>query len=190
MPTGYTDAIKDGIDFRTFAMNCARAFGACVILRDETGGGEKIPEAFEPSDYHVKALTESRKELAELEALDDAACERRASASWKAAEDRRQENIRKTAELRVKYEAMLACVNGWTPPTPEHIGLRDFMRSQIAESIDFDCRPLWPDEEPKISGAEWRTRELKNIRRSIAYHEAENAKEIERTNQRNAWIAA
>lgn len=40
MPTGYTADIKDGIDFKTYAMNCARAFGACVMLRDEPGGGD------------------------------------------------------------------------------------------------------------------------------------------------------
>lgn len=33
MPTGYTAAIADGIDFKTFAMNCTRALGACVTLR-------------------------------------------------------------------------------------------------------------------------------------------------------------
>ena len=34
MPTGYTADIKDGIDFKTYAMNCARAFGARVMLRE------------------------------------------------------------------------------------------------------------------------------------------------------------
>ena len=44
-------------------MNCARAFGACVELRDEPGGGDRIPEAFEPSDYHLKAVEKARSEL-------------------------------------------------------------------------------------------------------------------------------
>jgi hypothetical protein len=56
MPTGYTADIKNGISFKTFAMNCARAFGACVTLRDEPGGGDKIPEAFEASTYHAQQV--------------------------------------------------------------------------------------------------------------------------------------
>lgn len=54
MPTGYTADIKDGISFETYAMNCARAFGACVSLRDKPSGGKVIPDAFEPSDLDVE----------------------------------------------------------------------------------------------------------------------------------------
>jgi hypothetical protein len=32
MPTGYTSAIADGIEFKDFALRCARAFGALVEL--------------------------------------------------------------------------------------------------------------------------------------------------------------
>lgn len=35
MPTGYTAAIKYGITFKEFALDCARNFGACISMRDE-----------------------------------------------------------------------------------------------------------------------------------------------------------
>lgn len=93
MPTGYTADIKDGIDFKTYAMNCARAFGACVMLRDEPGGGERIPDAFEPSDlfvrYHLKAVEKARVELAALDAMTPAECERAAAKAWDDAETSR-----------------------------------------------------------------------------------------------------
>lgn len=189
MPTGYTAAIADGIDFKTYAMNCARAFGACIMLRDESGGGEKIPENFAPSDYHVRALEMERASLADVVAMTDAQCDEAAAKSWADREERRQKNAAECSELRDKYKAMLARVIAWNPPTADHTELKNFMHSQITKSIDFDCRPLWPDEEPKLTGAEWRAREVANLRRSIAYHERENEKEIERTDKRNAWIA-
>lgn len=191
MPTGYTDAIKDGISFRMFAMNCARAFGACVMLRDESGGGEKIPEAFKPSDYSARRLRETREHIAEIEAMNDAACDKAAAKEWKDESDRREQRIREKTALRLKYEAMLAEAHAWTPPTPDHVELRNFMISQIAQSIDFDCGISQYDKPPpKLSGAEWRAERLAQLYKDIAYYERENAAEIERTNQRNEWISA
>jgi hypothetical protein len=39
-----------------------------------------------------------------------------------------------------------------------------------------------------MSGREWKAKQLAELRRSIAYHQDEHAKEIDRTNQRNKWI--
>ncbi len=63
MPTGYTADIAKGITFQQYAWSCARAFGALVMMRDEPSDAP-IPEAFTPSDYHVKALAEARAKLA------------------------------------------------------------------------------------------------------------------------------
>jgi hypothetical protein len=67
MPTGYTAAIKDGISFQQFAMACARAFGALVMMRDEPSSAP-IPD-FQPSNFHVEHLELARAELARLQAL-------------------------------------------------------------------------------------------------------------------------
>jgi len=74
MPTGYTDKINEGITFKTFALNCARAFGACVEFRDEGGGGEVIPEVFHPSDYHLKCQDKAISELQMLNAMTPHHC--------------------------------------------------------------------------------------------------------------------
>ncbi len=50
MPTGYTDAVKDGITFDQFVLGCARGMGALVMMRDEPSG-TPIPERFEPSRF-------------------------------------------------------------------------------------------------------------------------------------------
>jgi hypothetical protein len=191
VPTGYTDAIKDGIDFRTFAMNCARAFGACVMLRDDGGGGDKIPESFQPSDYHVKALAKTRSDLAAVELLSAEDCALSAANAWQQQGAAREKRQRDREVLRLKYEAMLAQVDAWEAPTPDHGGLKNFMREQITQSIDFDCADSpYSEQEPKLSGAEWRAKEISRLCRAIEYHERENAKEVERTDERNRWIAA
>jgi hypothetical protein len=192
MPTGYTAAIKDGIDFRTYAMDCARAFGACVMLRDEDGGGDKIPEAFAPSDYNAKALAKARADLAAVQAMSREDCALSAANAWQEHESYRLRVLAERADLRKKYETMLAEVKAWTPPTSEHFEFHKFMREQIEQSIVFDCSPdsSYLQPQPKQSGDAWRAKVVARLLRDIEYHERQNAEEIDRTRQRNQWIAA
>lgn len=191
MPTGYTADIKDGISFKTYATNCARAFGACVTLRDEPGGGENIPEEFAPSDYHSKAAQKARDDLAALLAMTPEQRERRAAKAWDDAETGRLMRLEEKCKQREAYEAMLAKVNAWTPPTPEHAGLHEFMRTQIEQSIDFDCGGEYgKTPTPRLSGEQWATQEAVRLNRDIAYHEKEHVGEVARAASRTAWVRA
>ncbi len=49
MPTGYTHLIEEGCNLEEFVWACARAFGACVMMRDDSVD-KPVPEKFEPSD--------------------------------------------------------------------------------------------------------------------------------------------
>lgn len=191
MPTGYTADIKDGISFETFAMNCARAFGARITLRDETGGGESIPDEFAPSDYHTKAAQKARDELASLLAIPEQERERAAAKSWDDAETSRLMRLEDNRKQREAYEAMLAKVNAWTPPTSEHVGLHEFMRSQIVKSIDFDCSDDYDQEPtPRLTGEQWAAERAARLNRVIGYHEKEHAAEVQRAESRTAWVTA
>jgi hypothetical protein len=57
MPTGYTAAVADGTitEFPDFAMQCARAFGTLVLMRDEPQDAA-IPEKFEPAGRDKGAM--------------------------------------------------------------------------------------------------------------------------------------
>lgn len=191
MPTGYTAAIKDGIDFKTFAMNCARAFGACVTLRGEAGGGEVIPDRFEPSNYHSEALMMARATAERLRSMGPDEADREAARAWDAAETSRAVRLAEVAELRQKYEQMLAAVLSWEAPTPDHAEFKRFMREQIEQSIEFDCSTKWistPTE--RLSGPDWRAKQLGEAVRSIAYHEKEHEAEVRRAADRTAWVKA
>lgn len=189
MPTGYTQPIADGITFEQFALNCARAFGACITLRDEQGGGEKIPDSFEPSDYHEKALIKARADLAAIQALSPEECESSADHDFKADQASRDDQKARMVDLRQKYEDMLVKVEAWNPPSTDHVGMKEFMYKQITESINWDCSYTHYDEPAvRLTGTEWREQKMKTILGSIEYHKESHAKEIERTNQRNEWV--
>ncbi|MFJ2541067.1 hypothetical protein [Pseudomonas sp. NPDC087614] len=191
MPTGYTADIKDGISFSTFALNCARAFGATITLRDEPGGGEKIPERFEPSDYHAKALDADRETLAALESMTQRECELKAAADHTEAEVQRLSRIKEHDDLRQRYEEMLKCARLWIPPSEEHACLKEFMIQQITDSLKWDCdTSYYATPTPVLSGLEWLESAKEKTISSIAYHKKAYADEVARTEQRNTWISA
>lgn len=191
MPTGYTDAIKDGISFKTFALNCARAFGACVSLRDAPVGGEQIPYAFKPSSYHVEEVERAKSALEALEKLTPEQCDERALMDWTTAVSSHKANLERKRALRVSYEAMLSKVNAWVPPTVDHNNLHHFMREQLQQSIDFDCdERFFTEPAPRLTGEEWRERERIRLADGIAYHEAQHADEVKRAADRTAWVQA
>ncbi|MEG5263283.1 hypothetical protein TRP66_03140 [Pseudomonas sp. JDS28PS106] len=191
MPTGYTHDIKDGISFKAFALNCARAFGACITLRDEPGGGEKIPEEFQPSDYHFKALAEARSTLATLESMTSMECGFKAAEQHDQGERLRLDRLKELADLKQRYEEMLDCARLWSPPTADHAGLKEFMIKQISESIDWDCDTTYysrPTE--RLSASEWLECAKSKAMKDIEYHKEHWAAELQRTADRNAWVNA
>lgn len=70
MATGYTHPVAEGTvtDFATFALDCARAFGALITIRDDPPG-TPIPDEFTPSTWNAEAKEGAEARLAELMAL-------------------------------------------------------------------------------------------------------------------------
>lgn len=192
MPTVYTAGIANGRTFAEFAMDCARAFGAfgaCVTLRDADGGGEAIPEQFNP-DHHAKEAAEAaRGDLAILLALTPAETEEAAAAYFERIERERLERLDAMLKLRASYEAIKAQVVAWNPPTPEHLGLRRFMLEQIDTAIRYDCessRDYKPT--PKLTPAEWFTAEREALVKRIEQYDSAYAKSVERAAASTKWV--
>lgn len=191
MPTGYTADIKDGISFETYAMNCARAFGACVTLRDERGGGDVIPEVFEPSDYHSKKKLEAHYRLKEISAMTEKQADAAAAEWHRQKEADRIEGLDRCRRQRQAYDAMLEKVDAWTPPTEDHASYHKFLRDQITESIKFDCvEEYYSGPIPPTTGAEWRESEINRLTRDILYHGKHHEEEVKRATERTAWVKA
>jgi hypothetical protein len=190
MPTGYTAEIKNGITFEQFAIGCAKAFGACISLRDEPADAP-IPESFEPSDYYQKALIAAEQKLAQLQqmTLDEANVQ--SADEWEAGEQNRFKRLEEIKELKAKYEAMLVAAEAYQPPTPDHVEFKNFMVEQIKSSIKFDCGGDYYDKPAaKLSATEWLAEALEGAERAVEYHRKGHTEEIDRTNSRNQWIKA
>lgn len=123
--------------------------------------------------------------------MPDKERERAAAQSWDYAEKSRLMRLEEMRKQRDAYEAMLEKVNAWTPPTPEHAGLHEFMRSQIVQSIDFDCcENHYKAQTPRLNGEQWAAEREAQLNLEIAYHEKQHAAEVQRTESRTAWVKA
>ena len=190
MPTGYTADVADGkvTDLLTFALQCGRAFGACIEQRDESGNAP--PRRREVSDYHAKALKEAKNRLVALKHVGAATADREAAAAFA---ERTKESARYEAqrlEKKARYEAMIAKVSAWTPPTKDHNEMKQFMLNQLQESIRFDCSGLGLSAPERMNGKEWLAKAIASAQRDVEYHEKEYAREVKSVEEANQWIDA
>jgi hypothetical protein len=191
MPTGYTASIKDGITFEEFALDCARAFGACVTMRDDPMS-KPIPDSFEPSDYHTKALAQEKSNLTRLNSMTIAEAEVVAKAEYDREIKRIKKSLRESKDLMAKYSNMLRQVEAWQPPTSEHFEMKKFMMEQITSSMEHDDMTEYYTEHPPklLNGEEWLKETIATTTRSIQYHKDEHTKEVERAKSRSGWVKA
>lgn len=189
MPTGYTEKLMDqGQSFRDFAMLCARAFSACILMRDDPLD-TPIPEKFEPSNYHLKGRAEDEAEVKRLEAMTPE--EQRAFGEARRREqiDHYCEALGKNVRENERLEAMAAQVEAWQPPTPIHQNFKKFMLEQLRISAN---RLEYYQDELRQARARlpyaFYVEALDKAKRSIAYHEEEYQREVERCAERTRWI--
>ena len=188
MPTGYTATLcEKGQSFNDFVLTCARAMGACVMMRDDPLGPD-IPE-FKPTDCYAKELKEAKARLRKLRSMDETAATAHGAKlrneKIKLYEDmiaRSEEQNRRLAEMKIAVES-------WAPPTGDHDGLKKFMLDQIATS--YDETTYYADalrDAKRISPSLYFEHAVAEAERDIVRMDEENAKEVERTNARNAWV--
>jgi hypothetical protein len=189
MPTGYSDMILQGATFKQFAMKCARAFGACITMKEDSLDVE-IPEEFKPNpSFYEKGLEKARDEYARLIQINTFEAEGLARLEYdEAVKKQKEQDDEKLAKL-AKYKAMLIEVSNWQPPTPEHQGLKNFMVDQITGSIDFDCDMSHKySQVTLLTGHDWLTKKIEQARHEINYHTEQVREEFERAALRTNWV--
>jgi len=188
MPTGYTADVQDGTvsDFKTFAMNCARAFGALVTMRDDPADAE-IPAEFKAdTTYHNGSIATAKLRLdtlskmtpEEIESARDAAHHHEVSCVLDSNE--------KALIARNRYLDMLEQVLAWKPPSPDHEGIKTFMEEQLNSSIKFDIHLR--DMPVKPTSEDWLSTEIEKADWSLNYHLEQRDAEIERAAGRTKWV--
>lgn len=187
MPTGYTAPVADGsvTDFRTFALQCARAFGACIMQRDDPM--KDPPKHREPTDYHRKRLAEAQEELPKILDMTNEEATQAATADYEQAQAYYVKYEREAEEEDRRYSEMAAKVDAWEPPTADHDALKAFMLEQLRTSMRGDFRLTAPVLQ---TGTEWKAERIQKLERDITYHTKKEAEEQERVAGANAWIDA
>jgi hypothetical protein len=157
MPTGYTAKVQSGeiTEFSDYAWDCARAFGALILLRDDSSA--EIPTAFEPeTKYHDEHLEAAKDSLTELQRLGAKECDKRAHEAYLSTVAEFKQRTKEREERRMRYKRMLEKVNAWEASSDNHTKFHEFMRDQLTESIAFDCDVKWDTHPEAQTGEEWR----------------------------------
>jgi len=186
MPTGYTEIIerKPDLTFREFALRCARAFGALIMMRDDSMDAE-IPEKFEPSTYHRDQLEEAKKRLTETERMTLDEARKMELESHQSTQRSNKKYMKEYVEKNALYQRMLDKVNSWKPPSNDHVRMKEFM----VEQIDTSMGKAYQVKECRYSPKEWRDREIADAKHDVEYHEKEWKEELDRTKVRNKWLS-
>lgn len=189
MPTGYTYPVVDGkiTEFSDFALSCARAFGALIMMRDDPADAP-IPSEFVPdTKYYDDRLAADKKRLGEVQAMTDAEANTAAIEVHRQALASRSKYLANKDTEASRLNSMLAKVRAWSPPTADHDGMKTFMIEQLTISLPGDYAPSIP---ALLDGQTWRQQEIDKLADSIVYNQKEIAKEIERTRGRSEWLKA
>jgi len=185
MPSGYTEDIYNGkeVTFKDFALGCARAFGACVMQRDDPA--DVKPKIMPEESYHTEELKKLKKFKKPTKAQFESYV-KKTIADY-------EKSIRKNNELKKRYSDILEKANNWQPPTKEHERLKAFMIQQLTDSSSFDCGGVdHYEHELKVVSAmtykDYVKKKLAEHNRSIKYHEEYEARDLNNIKQRNKWI--
>lgn len=159
-------------------------------MRDEPDD-TPIPDAFQPSDYHVRALERARAKVEELKSMSK-------PAQWNyGAELKRQElascqeGIKRAKKAQSRLLAMRKSVLAWAPPSSDHQGLKDFMLQQIDQTLKFDGDDYYVKmlaAANKRHPMEYFASAQRSALDSIAHHTKENQEEIARAASRTKWV--
>ena len=197
MPTGYTAAVQDGTitEFRDYALRCARAFGPCVMQRDDDPSDP--PKEQGEDSYYQKMVDHQLEEIEALKHFTDKELEFY-ERNHLGEELKRIEEIIKEKELdKIRYESMLEKVRNYNPPSSEYENYKNFMIEQLESSIKWDCRnDYYSDELVKVkstlndipNGEKIRENRLQLLLKDLEYCRNKLAEEKESVDKANQWI--
>lgn len=192
MPTGYTCDIENDQSFEDYLLSCARAFGACMHQRDESGSVK--PKLRSADTYHEQALLEAAADLGAFKTMNREQKEQAGQELKDEQEKWRQEDFNRKILLRNKYDAMAQKVQAWNPPTADHVNLKKFMLDQINESIRFDCDTEYSLKQLQATQSktamQFYEEHVQSLERDVKYHEEEHEKATKRNDEANKWIMA
>jgi hypothetical protein len=195
MTTGYNARVLDGrtTTLRDYALQCARAMGPLVSLRDKPQDLPLTPETILPDveSYYARQFREASEALARLEAMTDAEYEVEMRAEDARALEGHTIAMAKVREELRRCETMIALVAAWTPPSAEHLPLKEFMLGQLTTEVPSLNRML--QSSPPVmrdDAAAARMAEIDLIASWVARSKERLASEASRERFNGEWLQA
>ncbi len=189
MATGYTYNVVEGktTEFKDFLLQCARAFGPCILQRDDDL--KEPPKLSEDDNYHLELWEEAKNNLksAEFQTLEQFT----QMEKWKI-KDRHNYLVENNKEKQIqkdRLEKMLESVRAWIPPSTDYENLKVFMIEQLEDIMKYDgnVKPV-PEINYDIDYAQLREEKIRYLKRDVEYHHNKHLEEVENVKRQNEWI--
>lgn len=187
MPTGYTAGVVDGTinSFETFALQCARAFGALISMRDDPLNAE-IPDEFKPDSYYQDEIKEIQDEIQKLHTMTPEEIKAACDKDLEERHNHKQESYDKAKLENDRLDKMEAAVKAWIAPSTDHAGMKDFMLDQL-EISRHDLKYYNITIEYELP-SQWMKRKTESLVKSLLYYQQEYEKEKQRCEDRTRWV--
>lgn len=189
MPTGYTCYIEDGsiTDASQFLLLCARAFGACVEMRDEPLW-KPIPEEFKVDKYFEESVIRAEQDLIKAKSLSLEEARIRCENYFKEELNRRKRYKETQQALLDRYKKVLEGVVTWNPPTKEHEKLKQFAFEQISMCLPdpgyYERLPEPKMEDPE----EWLAGHIEDCEKRLQRRIEDENRHKNLVATRNKWL--
>lgn len=190
MPTGYTCRIIDSkkpITLRQYALLCARAFGACIEMREDSLDVPIPEEGFKVSSYHQNEKIKAKRRLSKLLKMTP-----KQIATFNTREKTKRiksysHMIKKDEEENRRFGDMRVQVAEWAAPEAL-VDLKKFMLEQIDISINSPSQYAQNALAAAEAKTDYYTDAIEQAKNDIQYHEEHYQNDVERNNARNQWL--
>jgi hypothetical protein len=192
MPTGYTAGIESGqiTTGKDFLMLCARAFAACMEMRDEPLS-VPIPKEFEVSPYYQYMIAETCEKIAKLKMLSQEEILSKIDEEERIEAEQYLRNRRVNQEQEDRYSKIVYEVKKWNPPSPKHAKLKEFALKQIEISRNTCDADKWIEGGIRLKKTpeEWLATKIADAEEDLIFYDEKWKEEIERVKRNNEWLA-
>jgi hypothetical protein len=164
-------------------------------MRDDSLDSPYEPRT--PSEYHVNRLQTEKEELERMKSISDEELTQELELKYKEDLKYYEEKLERSQKNLGKLNSMLESVKSWTPPTEDHVGLKEFMIDQLEITIRSEGHlPYYLDQlintqrkiDEGIDPKAYREERIKEIEENIFDHEVEIQKDLERCEKANLWM--
>lgn len=196
MPTEYTAKLYSGEEqsFEEFAIQCSRAFGAFSHMKDEPFY-DNVPEMI-PFDlsFHHERISHALQLFVDFQNKSDYAIEVKMRQEYEYSLEKLQATVQRKKAAQQRYEAMLAKVESWNPPTEDHKNIKEFMIQQLKDSLASDCsteyekREIQELQQNKETVEQYRARQTEILKKNLDFAKEQLDKEIHSIQEKNQWI--